>query len=191
MAVAPGIFGQACAVLAALILSFSGVASAQCADPMRLAAEYGAFGFTQTRHLSGVRAPLVSRGQAIVAEGRVDWRVTQPLDIRTVITAAGITQSVEGGPPQRVGGQGDAFLSSAGLLGLLSGDLSSLANHYDIARAPAAANGAWRLRLTPKSAGMAQFVSYIEAAGCQRVSNVEVRQANGDWMEIALSPAEG
>lgn len=158
---------------------------------MRLAAEYGTFGFTQTRHLSGVRAPLVSRGQAIVAQNRVDWRVTQPLDIRTVITPSGITQSVEGGAPQRMGGQGDAFLSSAGLLGLLSGDLSSLSNHYDIAHAPAGANGAWRLRLTPKSAGMARFVSYIEAAGCERVSSVEVRQANGDWMEIALIPAGG
>jgi hypothetical protein len=179
--------GKAGALLAALWLSIAGVAYAQCADPMRLPGEFGAFAFTQTRHLSGVRAPLVSRGQAIVSEGRVDWRVTQPLDIRTVITPAGITQSVEGGPPQRMGG-GDAFLSSAGLLNLLSGDISALANHYDIARAPAAANGAWRVRLTPKSASMARFLTYIEAGGCERVSNVEVRQANGDWMDIALRP---
>jgi hypothetical protein len=190
MAIAGGVLGKIGAVLAALVLSFAGVAYAQCADPMRLPAEYGAFGFTQTRHLSGVRAPLVSRGQAIVAENRIDWRVTQPLDILTTITPAGISQSVEGGPPQRMG-QGDAFLSSAGLLNLLAGDLSSLSNHYDITRAPAGANGAWRVRLTPKSASMARFLAYIEAGGCERVSNVEVRQANGDWMEIALSPAGG
>jgi len=191
MAIAAGVLGKACAVFAALWLSLAGAAYAQCADPMRLAAEFGTFGFTQTRHLSGVRAPLVSRGQAVVTQGRVDWRVTQPLDIHTVITPAGITQSVEGGAPQRMGGQGDAFLSSAGLLNLLAGDLAALSNHYDITRAPAGANGAWRVRLTPKSASMGRFLAYIEAAGCARVTSVEVRQANGDWMEIALSPAEG
>jgi len=156
---------------------------------MRLSAEYGAFAFTQTRHLSGVRAPLVSRGQAVVAENRIDWRVTQPLDIRTTITPAGITQSVEGGPPQRMSGQGDALFSSAGLLNLLAGDISALSNYYDIARAPGAAAGAWRVRLTPKSQSTARFIAYIEAGGCERVSSVEVRQANGDRMEIALSPA--
>lgn len=189
MAIARGILGQAHAVFAALVLTFSGAAYAQCADPMRLSAEYGVFSFVQTRHLSGVRAPLVSRGQAVVAQNRIDWRVTQPLDILTVITPGGITQSVEGGPPQRMGGQGDAFLSSAGLLNLLAGDLSAMTNYYDIARVPGGAAGAWRVRLTPKSASMARFVSSIEAGGCERVSNVEVRQANGDRMEIALSPA--
>ncbi len=154
---------------------------------MRLQPEYGTFGFTQTRHLSGVRAPLVSRGQAIVAQGRIDWRVTQPLEIRTVITPAGITQSVEGGAPQRMAGGGDAFLSSAGLLNLLSGDIASLASHYEIARSPGVGGG-WRVRLTPKSQSMARFLSYIEAGGCDRVTNVEVRQANGDWMDIALTP---
>lgn len=188
MGLPAGLLGKAGALFVALWLSVAGAAHAQCADPMRLAPEYGAFGFTQTRHLTGVRAPLVSRGQALVAHGRIDWRVTQPLDIRTIITTAGITQSVEGGPPQRMGGGGDAFLSSAGLLNLLSGDIASLSSHYDIARSPGA-NGGWRVRLTPKSQSMARFLSYIEAGGCERVSNVEVRQANGDWMEIALSPA--
>ncbi len=188
MAGAANLAGKALAVLAALILTFSGAAYAQCADPLRLPAEYGAFAFTQTRHLSGVRNPLVSRGRAVVAENRIDWRVTQPLEIVTVITPSGISQSVEGGPPQRMGGQGDAFLSSAGLLNLLAGDISALGNHYEIARSPAPGAG-WRVRLTPKSQATARFIAYIEAGGCERVSNVEVRQANGDWMEIALSPA--
>lgn len=187
MAIAANFARQARALLAALVLSFSGAAYAQCADPMQLQAEYGVFGFTQTRHLAGVRNPLVSRGQANVAENRIDWRVTQPLDIRTIITPSGISQSVEGGPPQRMGAQGDAFLSSAGLLNLLTGDIAALGDHYDIARTNVPGGG-WRVRLTPKSAQMARFVAYIEAAGCARVSNVEVRQANGDWMDIALSP---
>lgn len=144
--------------------------------------------FTQTRHLSAIRTPLVSRGQAVIARDRVDWTVTQPVNIRTTITSAGITQSVEGGPAQRVGPQGDAFLSSAGLFNLLAGDFSQLSAHYDIARGAAGADGAWTLQLTPKAASLARFVSRIEVNGCRRVEGVEVRQADGDWMEIALAP---
>lgn len=155
--------------------------------------EYGTMAFTQTRHLNGVRAPLVSRGRAVVAADRVDWRVTDPLDIRTTITPSGITQSIEGGPPQRVGPQagGDAFLSSAGLFDLLVGDFSALSTHYTVFRGAPQANGAWSMRLTPRSEGLARFVSHIEVGGCERVSEVEVRQANGDWMEIALAPSGG
>jgi len=107
-----------------------------CIEPNALPVEYGAMSFTQTRHLNGVRAPLVSRGQAVIAAERVDWRVTSPLSILTTITPTGITQTVEGGRPQRVSpqGGGDSFLSSAGLFNLLVGDFTSLNTHYTIAR---------------------------------------------------------
>lgn len=149
----------------------------------------GAASFTQTRHLSGVRAPLISTGRATIGADRIEWHVTQPMDIRTTISASGVTQSIEGGAPQRVGpqGGGDAFLSSAGLLDLLSGDFASLRAHYDVA--PQAADGGdWRLRLTPRAATLARFVASIEVGGCEHVKSVRVRQANGDWMDIALTP---
>lgn len=140
-----------------------------------------------------MRAPLVSRGQAVIAADRVDWRVTSPLSILTTITPTGITQTVEGGRPQRVSpqGGGDAFLSSAGLFDLLVGDFSSLDRHYTIARGAPGGRGEWTLVLTPRSEAMTRFVSAIEVSGCTRVESVEVRQANGDWMEIALTPVEG
>jgi hypothetical protein len=152
--------------------------------------EYGQVSFTQARHLNGVRAPLVSRGVAAIAPGRVDWRVTDPMEILTSITPTGITQSVEGAPAQRVGpqGGGDAFLSSAGLFDLLAGNFSALDAHYAVDRAPNSADGSWSMRLTPRAAGLAQVLSYIDVAGCEHVQNVEVRQANNDWMAITLAP---
>ncbi|HVZ99886.1 MAG TPA: outer membrane lipoprotein carrier protein LolA [Caulobacterales bacterium] len=183
--------GKAGALLVALIaLGLASAGHAACVDPLAMPVQYGSAEFTQTRHLSGVRAPLVSRGRATIAAQRVEWRVTDPLDIVTTITPAGITQAVENGPPQRVGpqGGGDAFLSSAGLLDLLSGNVAALSTHYDVAREPAGANGAWRVRLTPKDAALAQYLARLEIGGCSRVEHVEVRQANGDWMEIALGP---
>ncbi|WP_420478910.1 outer membrane lipoprotein carrier protein LolA [Brevundimonas sp. FT23028] len=143
----------------------------------------------QTRHLSGVRAPLVSRGQAQIAAQRVDWHVTDPLDVRTVITPSGVTQSVEGGPAQRMGAQGGEAFLSTGLLDLLSGDIAAMRRHYNISRRPNGAGGSWTLRLTPRAPALARQLSSIDIAGCERVNSVEVLQANGDRMQIALTPA--
>jgi hypothetical protein len=181
--------GKACALLAALFL-IAAPAHAACVDPGSLRVEYGSMAFTQTRHLSGVRAPLVSRGQVTVARERVDWHVAQPLNIRTTITPAGITQSIDNAPPERITPQGgsDAFFSSAGLMDLLAGNLSALDAHYVVARGAPKADGSWSMRLTPRAQGLARFVSHIEVAGCERIRSVELRQANGDRMVIALAP---
>jgi hypothetical protein len=168
-------------------------AHAACADPSTIHADRGAMAFTQTRHLAGTRAPLVSRGRVDIAPQQVNWHVTDPLDVLTTITPNGITQSIENGAPQHVApqGAGDAFLSSAGLFDMLAGNFSALGAHYVVTRRPASADGAWHLRLTPRAAQLARFLSYIDVTGCDRVSGVEVREANGDWMEIALEPASG
>lgn len=184
---AAGVARKARAVLAAFVVIFAGAAHAECADPLRLPVEYGTLGFTQTRHLNGVRAPLISRGQAVIAPERIEWNVSDPMNIRTTITDAGVTQSIENGAPQRMGPQGDAFLSSAGLFNLLAGDFSALGAHYSITLGAAGPNGAWTLRLTPKAEAVSRFVSAIEVTGCERVRGVDVRQANGDRMEIALT----
>jgi hypothetical protein len=149
--------------------------------------------FTQTRHLAGTRAPLVARGRVEIAPQRVDWHVTDPLDVRTTITPTGITQSIEDGAEQRVTpqGGGDVFFSSAGLFDLLAGNFAALDAHYVVTRSTTGADGAWRMRLTPRATALGRFLSYIDVAGCDRVSEVDVRQANGDWMEIALQAAPG
>jgi hypothetical protein len=185
-------FVRALVALLAACGMMLGAAHAQCADPFQVAAQTGTSAFVQTRHLTGVRTPLVSRGQAVVAPGRVEWRVTDPIDIRTVITPTGITQSVENGPAQTLGPQGaDPFTSGAGLFDLLVGDFAAVRTHYDIARLAPAANGSWRLRLTPRAAGLARFVSEIEVNGCSAIDGVAVRQANGDRMEITLTRQDG
>lgn len=145
--------------------------------------------FTQVRHLNGVARPLTAHGRATISTERVEWRVTSPVDVLTTITASGITQSVDGGAAQRIGAQGgDAFLGNTGLFDMLVGNFSALDQHYAIARQPARADGGWSIRLTPKAEGLRRFLSYVQVVGCERVAQVEVRQANGDWMEIGLDP---
>ena len=147
----------------------------------------GPTAFTQTRHLVGVRAPLVSQGVVTISANQVQWHVTQPVDIVTIIGPTGMTQSVEGGPAQPLAaGSGDAFLSSSGLRAVLNGDFSSARTQYDITRLPAGADGAWNIRLRPRAGALARFIAAIDVRGCAEVARVSVRQVSGDWMDIDI-----
>lgn len=186
MAVAAGLVGKIGAVFAVMIAVQIGAAEARCADPFAIRPPEGAVAFTQTRHLSGARVPLVSRGEAQVAPERVEWRVTQPIEVLTVLSPGGITQSVEGAPAQAVGPEGAGFLSSTGLAAILSGDFEGARANYDIAQS-AAPNGDWILRLTPRADSMRRFISVIEVGGCDAVESVSVRQASGDRTDIEFA----
>lgn len=165
------------------------MAHAGCADPFKIAVERGAKAFTQTRHLNKVATPLVSQGTAVIARDRVEWRVTKPLDVLTTITPQGITQSVENSPPQTLGPQdsSNSFLTSTGLFDLLVGDFAAVRTHYDIATMPSETAKSWKLNFKPRQAALAQFISNIVVEGCTRIKQVEIHQANGDWMQITLA----
>lgn len=160
-------------------------ASAKCAEPTRLAVEQGEAQFRQTRRIKGVAQPLVSNGVMTMRGDVLTWRVRQPVDILTTITPTGVTQSIDGGAPQRLAG-GGAFEQS-GMLRLLTGDLSQVERNYTVARAPGP-NGAWRMMLAPKDAQLARFLSNIEVRGCTRVDGVVVRQTDGDSIELERRP---
>ena len=172
--------------VAALALCIAPQASA-CTDPFDVAVAHGDLDFVQTRRLSGVRVPLVSRGRVTINAQSVDWRVTEPVEVLTHIGADGITQSVDGGAPEPVGAQGASFVTTTGLIDLLNGNFEALRANYDIAQSTGA-NGGWSMRLTPLADSLAQYVASIDVRGCERVDSVEVHQANGDSMSITLSP---
>lgn len=167
-----------------------GARAQPCADPSQLQISYGAQAFTVVRRLTGVRAPLISSGRAEIAPDQVVWQVLDPLEIRTVITPSGVTQTVADGPTQQISTNGDIFFSSSGLYSLLTGDFQALRAFYSINRGSGAANGHWLMQLKPKDAKLAQFVSALEVTGCKSVSGVTLRQPAGDRMEITFAPLE-
>lgn len=173
----------------AILAMLPASAHAGCADPFKIAVERGAKAFTQTRHLNKVATPLVSHGEAVIAPDRVEWHVTKPLDVLTTITPQGITQSVENAPPQALGPQdsSSSFLTSTGLFDLLVGDFAAARAHYDIVNLPSEQAKSWKLNFTPRQPALAKFISSIVVEGCARIEQVEVHQANGDWMQIVLA----
>lgn len=177
----------------AVLTMLPAIVHAGCADPFKIAVERGAKAFTQTRHLNKVATPLVSQGKAVIAPDRVEWHVTKPLDVLTTITPRGITQSVENSPPQALGPQdtSNSFLTSTGLFDLLVGDFAAAGTHYDIVTMPSEQAKSWKLNFTPRQPAVAQFISNIVVEGCTRIEQVEVHQANGDWMQITLAAGRG
>lgn len=184
---APGLLKLLLMGTSLLTLATPGIAN--CTDPFKIAVERGAKAFTQTRHLNKVATPLVSHGEAVIAKDRVEWHVTKPLDVLTTITPQGMTQSVENSPPQALGPQdsSNAFLASTGLFDLLVGDFASARTHYDIANVQPPQAKSWKLKFTPRQPALAKFISNIAVVGCTRIEQVEVYQANGDWMQISLA----
>ncbi len=160
-----------------------------CVDPAKLQAGRGSFDFRQTRYLKRMSSPLVSQGVAVLSPGRVEWRVKRPLDVVTVITADRVTQSIEGGPAQPVGGSAnvDPLMRSLGLLQIVGGDFAGARRNYEVVAGPDGAGPGWRVVLTPKDAQVARFLSRIEITGCERPAEVNIFQANGDHTKIEWS----
>lgn len=183
-------FARACAAVLGLgcVALAAPIARASCVDPATLKAAHGSFDFRQTRYLKRVSAPLVSEGVAVLSPGRVEWRVVKPVAIVTVITADHVTQSIEGGPAQPIGGSAvDPLMRSLGLLQIVSGDLASARKNYDLVSGLNGAGPGWRVTLTPKDAQAARFLSRIEITGCERPAEVDILQVNGDHTRIEWS----
>jgi hypothetical protein len=183
-------FARACAAVLGLgCVALAPIARASCVDPATLKPAHGSFDFRQTRYLKHMSAPLVSEGVALLSPGRVEWRVDKPVAIVTVITANHVTQSIEGGPAQPIGGSGnvDPLMRSLGLLQIVSGDFASARENYDLVSSANGAGPGWRLTLTPKDAQAARFLSRIEITGCERPAEVDIFQVNGDHTRIEWS----
>jgi hypothetical protein len=167
-------------------------AVAACPAPEAIPAPRGEQAFVQTRTLKGLKKPMVSRGVFEVQGQEVVWTVREPIPIVTRISKAGVTQSVDGGQPEKLGPEGaDAVLVQSGLMDLLRGDLSKLEARYAVKRGTRNAPEGWTLALTPKSAELKRWVGRLDVEGCGRIERISIRQANGDVMSVALTAAAG
>jgi hypothetical protein len=174
-----------------LCLALASPAVAQCVAPEVVARMETEQAFVQTRVLAGVPRPLVSRGVVRMDGDSVIWSVTDPFDIVTRVGPSGITQAIEGGPPEPVGAVGDnnPFFRDTGLVDLVRGQLSGLEARYSVKRAKRVGPDGWRLELTPRAASISGYISRIDIEGCTAVDAIAVRQSSGDVIEIQLKAA--
>jgi hypothetical protein len=177
------------------LLAFSAillpVAAQACPSPESLA--YGNIrqDFTETRSLTGLPTPLRSSGHLVVTPDRVEWHTIAPFDIDTLITAAGMTQSVDGGPAQPVASGNSAVASQMTKIvsSLLRGDWKGLGTIFQVGPPQTLANQNWRITLHPLDPRLAGLLGEITVEGCSAITTFQLTQRNGDAERILFTPA--
>jgi hypothetical protein len=145
--------------------------------------------FVQERHLAGLAAPLRSEGRFVLAAGRgLIWRGEKPFATVTVLTPAGVMQSVDGQEVQRLPASRVPFLSRFYnmLSGALAGDWTAMEHDFTVERRES--QPLWTIVLHPRSTddpASAQLQS-ITVTGGALVDAVEIHRANGDWEHLSF-----
>jgi hypothetical protein len=93
--------------------------------------------FVQERHMQGFATPLRSEGRFVVAPGRgLIWRAETPFAITTVVTPAGLVQSIDGAETSRLSTARLPFLARLYdmLTAALAGDWGGLEGAFTVTR---------------------------------------------------------
>jgi len=172
----------------ALAAAAASIAHAQAAfTPEALMRELAAqpattVAFTETRHSSALKSPLVTTGAlAFERPSRLERRVTAPAEERYVVDGDQVTIERKGAPPRTL-----ALASQPALAGFLEsiratlrGDLETLRRLYRVDLAGEARD--WSLVLLPADADLAGLIVSIRIAGSgARITGMEVVETSGD-----------
>lgn len=140
--------------------------------------------FSQSRHISVLKAPLLSSGEFHYHRGEgLVWHTTQPVDNKIHIDSQkGVVEIGTGGNTHPIPGSrviADIYL------GIISCDLGYLGKYFTIATGTE--KDRWSLRLTPKDPGMAERIEVIRIEGGEHIERVEINETNGDRRELTLN----
>ena len=146
--------------------------------------------FLQERHLAGVPAPIRSEGEFVVAVNRgLIWRTEKPFAITTVITAAGIAQSVGQTQTLRLSAEQQPFLARIYdmLSGALTGEWGTVESQFAMKRTETGDH--WKVELRPKDAkGLSAVgIQSMSVEGSRFVEEVELRRGPMDYDHLTFS----
>lgn len=144
--------------------------------------------FVQEKAIKGLKKPLISRGDFLVARDKgVIWRTQKPFAAAVAVTPKGIwsVKETAAGPARSPVHQGNLGMAMEMIRNVLAGDASALGKTF---RTDAGGtDSAWTLALQPKDAGMARFIKSVSLRGGAHVDAVEYLEANGDATRIVFS----
>lgn len=137
--------------------------------------------FIQQRFLKALPQPIETQGKfALVAQKGLLWQMQRPFETQLRITPKGIEQW--NGTQWVANGNMAQSQQIRLFLGLLSGDLSGLKSHFDLALSGNAKQ--WTLQLTPNSLLMKQIFTSIMIEGGKVVTAMQLNETQGDRTQI-------
>ena len=140
--------------------------------------------FVQTKHLHLFSAPLISKGEFLIAkEQGLIWDQKEPFPVLLILTQDKLIQSFPGAAPEVMSAQQNpmAFYFSSIFLSLFQGDSEALEKEFNLTFS--ANNPQWQLILTPKNAPLNKVFEKIEIQGdayIERISLIEIRKDKTD-----------
>ena len=140
--------------------------------------------FGQSKHLKILKKPIQSSGTfTYVRHSGLIWHTEKPLPATIVIQGQDIYRVQDGQKNLLVKDKQQGI--SAILLHIMSGNLTSLNNIFDIDASNT--NKGWLMALTPKKGNDAYLFSKIELTGQQHINRVILTEPQGSQTVIILS----
>jgi hypothetical protein len=141
--------------------------------------------FEQTKHLAGLKKPLLSSGRFCIAPRKgVLWRTLQPFPSTLRMTRDEIVQT-EG---ERVAMRLDARqepavrMINSVLFSLLAGDMMQLETLFDIDGA--VRGNSWQVVLKPRDTMLAKAIAGVSMEGDAYLRNMTISEPGGDRSSI-------
>jgi hypothetical protein len=145
--------------------------------------------FDQTKHLVGLKKPLVSYGRfCVVADKGVLWRSLQPFPSTLRLTRDEVVQMQGGRVAMRLDAKQEPGVRIVNeiLFATLAGDLDKLEALFEI-DGGVQNDQHWSVTLKAREPGLAKVIGGISLEGGAYVQNVYISEASGDRTSIAFS----
>lgn len=145
--------------------------------------------FEQTRTISGMAQPLVSRGQLLIAQQRgLWWQQTSPFAMTLILDDKRMVQTISGQPPQIITADSNPqmFQFNHLLRALFQADEKVLRENFDVDFQDRSSDS-WQLGLTPKAAPLNKIFNRIDLQGTTFLNRITLDDKQGDKTVILLS----
>jgi hypothetical protein len=143
--------------------------------------------FQHSRHLREIPRPLIATGEfTVVRDLGVYWHTRQPFDSIVVLTGAGLVQSDEGAPAQRISAaeQPAVRLIANIFMSLFTLDTTRLSRDFDLYGGKHGER--WIIGLKPRTKAIAAVFSRATVSGAEDVEQVVLTDSQGDRTVIDL-----
>ncbi|OON40739.1 hypothetical protein BTJ39_06560 [Izhakiella australiensis] len=145
--------------------------------------------FSQVRHIEGMKQPLKSHGQMLIAQKKgLWWQQSAPFKMTLVLDDSHMVQTVSDQPPQIITAANNPqmFQFNHLLRALFQADRRVLDENFQLDFTPAA-DGSWQLALTPITSPLDKLFRRITLQGAQFLNRITLDDRQGDSTEITFS----
>lgn len=144
--------------------------------------------FTQSRQMQGLERPLLSSGTFVLSQSQgLVWKQEKPFASTLTVTQNRLEQQIMDHPPTVITKEQQpiVFGFTQVFMSVLQGNTQAVEQYFNLNFS--GSPQAWELVLTPKGSPLDKAIEAITLNGSKTIDFIEVKDAQGNVMEITLS----